>query len=116
MSCLEATLAELGVKQLVVAALTTVKPMWRDAFGYKPLTVEEAGLVEAYLVSPDPETCVMMRKPLGAQAAAEEAAAPSATNTRRAVATSLAQAAKRRREADTEARLACEPLGGLFGM
>ena len=67
MTSLEAVLAELGVKQLVVASITSLKTMWRGSFGCRPLTVDEAALVEEHLVSPDPETCVMMRKPLGAQ-------------------------------------------------
>lgn len=67
MTSLEAVLTELGVKQLVVASIMSLKRMWRNSFNFRPLTVEEASLAEEYLVSPDPETCVMMRKPLGAQ-------------------------------------------------
>lgn len=95
MACLEAILAELGVKQLVVAAATPLKRMWQRAFGFAPLTVEEAAAVEDTLVSPDPETCVMMRKALGAQAAREDTLTGALASARAAVASTLAKSAKR---------------------
>ena len=98
MAGLEAILAELGVKQMLVASIMPLKHMWRDRFGFEPLTVEEATLAEEYLVSPDPETCVMMRKPLGAQAKYEDTLTGTLNKTRQALNSSLAQHDKRRRE------------------
>jgi hypothetical protein len=43
-------LAELGVRQLIVASLVTLKSMWRDKFGFQQLTVDEAAIVEDILV------------------------------------------------------------------
>ena len=107
MACLEAILAELGVKQLVVAAVTPLKRMWQRAFGFAPLTVEEAAAVEDTLVSPDPETCVMMRKALGAQAAREDTLTGALASARRAVASALAQSAGKRAAGDAVRACAC---------
>jgi hypothetical protein len=106
MTCLEAVLSELGVKQLIVAAITPLKRMWRKAFGFTSLTVEEAAAVDDYLVSPDPETCVLMRKPLGAQAKREDTLTDSVASTRQAVCQQLAEHAKRRQRNNAHVRLA----------
>jgi hypothetical protein len=107
MTCLEAILSELGVRQLIVAAITPLKRMWQKAFGFTSLTVEEAAAVDDYLVSPDPETCVLMRKPLGAQAKHEDTLTASVASARQAVCQKLAEHAKRRQCSQSQVRLAC---------
>jgi hypothetical protein len=57
--------------RLAVPAVRPLKDVWLDKFSYKQLTVEEVDLVEEHIVSPDPETCILMRKPLGKQAQVE---------------------------------------------
>jgi hypothetical protein len=105
MASLEAILSELGVKQIVVASINPLKMMWQDVFGFQPLTVDEAALAEEHLVSPDPETCVMMRKPLGAQAVYEDTLASSVSNTRKALLSTLAQHVQRRRSREGKVRI-----------
>jgi len=83
LAALEHFLGSLGVKQLVIPAVRELRGMWTRTFSMQLLTLEEAALIEPQIVFPDPESCVLLRKPLGVQAALERPAASAAKATKR---------------------------------
>jgi hypothetical protein len=68
-TAMETVLTELGVKQILVPSIRRLKRMWCEKFGFVRMTLDEVAKVEDWIVYPDAETCILLRKLLGQQTA-----------------------------------------------
>lgn len=61
----ESQLATLGVQYMIVPSMRQLLGMWRDKFGFVPLTLAEAEALDDRIVSPDSDSAQLLKKALG---------------------------------------------------
>ncbi|BDA44637.1 hypothetical protein COCOBI_06-1140 [Coccomyxa sp. Obi] len=61
----ESRLASVGVQYMIVPSMRQLLGMWRDKFGYVPLTLAEAEALDDRIVSPDSDSAQLLKKALG---------------------------------------------------
>ncbi len=71
---MEGRLASLGVQYMIVPSLRQLLGMWRDRFGYMPLTLSEAEALDNRIVSPDTDSAQLLKKCLAPRCSMSQSA------------------------------------------
>lgn len=58
----EDRLGSLGVQYMIVPSLCQLLGMWRDRFGFVPVTLTEAAALDSRIVSPDTDSAQLLKK------------------------------------------------------
>ncbi|KAK9908360.1 hypothetical protein WJX75_006723 [Coccomyxa subellipsoidea] len=62
MEVVEDRLGSLGVQYMIVPSLRQLLGMWRDRFGFVPVTLTEAAVLDSRIVSPDTDSAQLLKK------------------------------------------------------